>query len=54
MSSTEKQKPKQPKIKDVQKQIVEIMLRRNPRCTVAEVGRNFDSLKRYLMGDTNV
>ena len=52
MSDTEKQKPQQPKIRDVQKQIVEIMLRRNPKCTVAEVGRNYESLKCYLMGES--
>ena len=51
MSDTEKQKPQQPKIRDIQKQIVEIMLKRNPNCSVAQVGRNYDSLKKYLMGE---
>ena len=51
MSDSNKKELKKPRVRDVQKQITEIMLRRNPKCTVGEVGRNYDNLKKYLMGE---
>jgi len=51
MSDSNKKEPNKPRVRDVQKQIIEIMLRRNPKCTVSDVGRNYDNLKKYLMGE---
>jgi len=39
------------KTRDIQKQIVAMMIKRNPNCTVAEVGRNYENLKKYLTGE---
>ena len=51
MSSLKKIEPKQPRTRDIQKQITKIMLRRNPKCTVAQVARNYEAMKNYLMGE---
>ena len=51
MSDSNQKEKKPPRVRDIQEQIVKIMLRRNPDCTVSEVGRNYENLKKYLMGE---
>lgn len=51
MSDTVKQKPIEPRVRDIQKRILERMLKNNPKCTAEQAGRNYENMKRYLMGE---
>ena len=51
--SNSKQNKKEPRVRDVQKQILEIVLKRNPSCTVAEFSKSYNNMVRYFKGGSN-
>lgn len=36
--------------RDIQKLIIERMLKNNPKCTVSQAGANYESMKKYFTG----
>ncbi len=41
------------KVKDIQKQLMLIAIRNNPKCTVGEFSKNYTNMVRYFKGNND-